>query len=203
MSILKLFSKAAREQQHDENFIRFTRQLATLLAAGRALTTVWQEMLGLYPKCASTVSPDDPDPRCCLHHVIATQVHHHFTAEELFAQITGPGQTRYWKQLAGAIQLAQTTGVGLATVLERLADALDAGQDAEQARESAAAGPKSTAQLLSWLPLAGIGLSAMMGVTILDLLSSVFGWVVLVTGVGLSVAGRLWTNRMIRQADAV
>src|SRR5699024_2357400 len=58
------------------------------------------------------------------------------------------------------------TGISLSQILYRLADALEAGEDAHQARQAASAGPKATANLLAWLPVAGIGLAHMLGASI-------------------------------------
>jgi tight adherence protein B len=91
--------------------------------------------------------------------------------------------------------------VPLAGLLERLADALEDGQDAHQAREAASAGPKSTARLLGLLPVAGLGLAALVGAPPTDLLTGPLGWLVVGTGVALAVVGHLWTRTLVRRAE--
>ena len=91
--------------------------------------------------------------------------------------------------------------MSLATILYRLADALEAGEDAHQAREAASAGPRATASLLAWLPVAGIGLAHMLGASLEELLTTPSGWILLVSGAGLAVIGRRWSARMIRTAQ--
>ncbi|MGO1960571.1 MAG: type II secretion system F family protein, partial [Yaniella sp.] len=89
----------------------------------------------------------------------------------------------------------------LSQVLYRLADALEAGEDAQQAREAASAGPKSTANLLAWLPVAGLGLAHMLGASIGQLLTSGTGWILLISGAALAAVGRIWTRRMMKTAE--
>lgn len=190
-----------RHAAEAETFINLLRQAAALLSAGRPVHSVWAELAPLHRACTNQLPIENP--QCCIHHVLRAQHANLLLGRPLFAATTGPGDGQYWQQLSGCLRLCARTGMPVAVVLSRLADALDAGEDAHQARQSAAAGPRSTARLLSWLPAAGLGLSAILGTTVFDLLTHPAGWALLIVGLGLAIGGRLWSNRMIRSAEEV
>ena len=200
-AILRLITAKRRAAQHHAEFIRMIRQAAALLSAGRALSQLWPEVAQAHHPCSWKPAPEDPDPGCCIHHVVNRQHAVSLLNHPYFAQVTGPGQTNDWQQLAATLTLAQHTGMSLSQVLYRLADALEAGEDAQQAREAASAGPKSTANLLAWLPVAGLGLAHMLGASIGQLLTSGTGWILLISGAALAAVGRIWTRRMMKTAE--
>ncbi|MDN6457519.1 MAG: hypothetical protein L0K38_10775 [Yaniella sp.] len=200
-AILRLITAKRRAAQHHAEFIRMIRQAAALLSAGRALSQLWPEVAQAHQPCSWKPAPEDPDPGCCIHHVVNRQHAVSLLNQPYFAQVTGPGQTNAWQQLAATLTLAQHTGMSLSQVLYRLADALEAGEDAQQAREAASAGPKSTANLLAWLPVAGLGLAHMLGASIGQLLTSGTGWILLISGAALAAVGRIWTRRMMKTAE--
>ncbi|WP_040894598.1 type II secretion system F family protein [Yaniella halotolerans] len=199
--VFELITAKRRAAQHHAEFIRVIRQAAALLSAGRALSQLWPEVAQAHQPCSGQPALEDVDPRCCMHHVLNRQHAASLLNQPYFAQVTGPGQARDWQQLAATLTLAQHTGMSLSEVLYRLADALEAGEDAQQARDAASAGPKSTANLLAWLPVAGVGLAHMLGASIGQLLTSVTGWLLVVSGVVLAVIGRVWTRRMMKTAE--
>lgn len=195
-----LTAKRRAAQDHAE-FITVIRQTAALLAAGRPLTQLWHELAAAHEPCDHKPVVQEPDPRCCMHHVLAAQHSAAMLGAPYFAATTGPSAASGWQQLSATLTLAQDTGMPLAQTLYRLADALEAGEDAHQAREAASAGPKATASLLAWLPVAGLGLAHLLGASLLDLVTSVTGWLLLITGAFLALVGRWWTTRMIRTAQ--
>ena len=136
-----------------------------------------------------------------MHHVLMIQRSAAMLGQPYFAHITAPGVSHDWQQLSATVELAQHTGMSLADILSRLADAMEAGEDAHQAREAASAGPKATASLLAWLPVAGLGLAHMLGASLGELLTSLSGWLLLSAGGLLAILGRQWTTRMIRTAQ--
>jgi tight adherence protein B len=77
--------------------------------------------------------------------------------------------------------------------------------DAEEQRRTvgvALAGPRSSAALLTGLPLVGIGLGAAMGARPWEfLLGSPAGRIVCCVGVVLDTAGVLWMRRILRRAE--
>lgn len=113
----------------------------------------------------------------------------------------GAGQALSW--LAAACAVSQTSGAPLARVLDGLAVAVRAELQAARERDAALAGPRATATVLSWLPLAGLGLGALTGVdTVSVLLTTSPGRLCLVIGGGLWWAGRRWATRLVRRAEA-
>lgn len=110
-------------------------------------------------------------------------------------------QLRMWLDLAACFDVCEASGAPVAAVLQRLANTMEADQDALALRETALAGPRATVRLLSWLPFVGLGLGILMGVDPLSVLvSSPMGWTVLGMGVGFAAIGRFWSARMITQA---
>lgn len=199
--VLKLLTAKRRAAQHHADFIRMIRQAAALLSAGRALSQLWPEVAQAHRPCAGQPAPEDADPGCCMHHVLNRQHAASLLNQPYFGQVSAPGQPHDWQQLAATLALARHTGMSLSEVLYRLADALEAGEDAQQARDAASAGPKSTANLLAWLPVAGLGLAHMLGASIGQLLTSGTGWLLVISGAGLAIIGRIWTRRMMKSAE--
>ena len=200
-AITKLLTAKRRASQDHADFITVIRQAAALLAAGRPLTQLWPEVAAAHEPCGTTPVAHEPDPQCCMHHVLVAQRPAAMLGQPYFSQTTGPSSPAGWQQLSATLTLAQHTGMSVADTFYRLADALEAGEDAHQAREAASAGPKATASLLAWLPVAGLGLAHMLGASLADLLTSVTGWALVTTGAIFAVVGRWWTTRMIRTAQ--
>lgn len=200
-AIMSLITAKRRAAQEHADFISVIRQAAALLSAGRPLTQLWPEVAQAHKPCGAAPEPEALDPRCCMHHVLAAQHSAGMLQQPYFVDVTQPGPRTGWQQLSATLTLAQHTGMSLAQVLYSLADALEAGEDAHQARQAASAGPKATANLLAWLPVAGIGLAHMLGASIPQLLTTPTGWVILSTGAALAIAGRRWTSRMMETAE--
>lgn len=199
-ALTNLLTRKRRAAQEHADFITVIRQAAALLAAGRPLTQLWPEVAAAHEPCGNTPVAHEPDPQCCVHHVLVAQRSAAMLGEPYFAHTTAPSRTDGWQQLSATLTLAQHTGMPFADTLWRLADALEAGEDAHQAREAASAGPRATANLLAWLPVAGLGLAHMLGASVPDLLTTGTGWLLLVSGTALAVLGRWWTKRMIETA---
>lgn len=110
-------------------------------------------------------------------------------------------EARIWWNLAACLDIAEASGCPLADVLTRFAAQLEAEDDAEAARHTALAGPKATVSLLTWLPVLGLGLGSALGVDPLSvLLQTPLGLGALAAGLGLTVAGRLWSARLVAAA---
>ncbi|MFH5878634.1 type II secretion system F family protein [Arthrobacter sp. NA-172] len=113
-------------------------------------------------------------------------------------------EQRIWGELAACLDVAEASGCPLADVLTRFASQLEAEDDAGDARQTALAGPKATVRLLTWLPLFGLGLGVVLGVDPLRiLLGNGIGIAALVAGVLLTVAGRIWSSRLVHAAAGV
>lgn len=200
-ALVSLITAKRRAAQEHAEFIKLIRQAAALLTAGRPLSYLWLEVAQAHQPCKNPPEPHNPDPKCCMHHVLVAQRAAALVNTPYFTDVTGPGPAIGWQQLSATLTLAQDTGMSLATILYRLAAALEAGEDAQQAREAASAGPKATASLLAWLPVAGLGLAHLLGASLGELLTTVTGWSLLLAGSALAVTGRFWTARMIRTAQ--
>jgi tight adherence protein B len=110
-------------------------------------------------------------------------------------------EARVWSELAACFDIAEASGCPLADVLARFAAQLEVEDDAEAARQTALAGPKATVSLLTWLPLMGLGLGMALGVDPLAILvGTPLGLAALVAGAALTVAGRIWSARLVRSA---
>ncbi|WP_246179924.1 type II secretion system F family protein [Kocuria coralli] len=104
--------------------------------------------------------------------------------------------------LARCWEISERTGAPLAALLEGLADATEADLDAAAARETALAGSRSTVRILSWLPVMALGLGVLIGADpIRTLLTNPWGIAAGVAGAVLTLAGRVWTVRMVRAAE--
>ena len=108
---------------------------------------------------------------------------------------------RLWTELAACIAVSERSGAALAGVLNRYAVQLEGGLDSSAARETALAGPQATVRLLTWLPVGGLCLGYLLGADPLGvLLGSPAGWLAGAAGAVLSLAGRLWSRSLVRQA---
>ena len=110
-------------------------------------------------------------------------------------------ECRIWSQLAACFDIAEASGCPLADVLTRFAAQLEVEDDADAARQTALAGPKATVRLLTWLPLMGLGLGMALGVDPLAvLLGTPLGLAALAAGIALTIAGRVWSARLVAAA---
>ncbi|WP_346957830.1 hypothetical protein [uncultured Arthrobacter sp.] len=115
----------------------------------------------------------------------------------------GAGRTEQavWVELAACFDVAEASGCPLADVLTRFAAHLEAEDDAEAARQTALAGPKTTVRILTWLPFLGLGLGLLLGVEPLAILfGTPLGLAALGAGLALTAAGRIWSARLVRSA---
>lgn len=104
--------------------------------------------------------------------------------------------------LLAATRLTWQTGAPMADVLDECAAGLTEAGEAQSAREIALQGPKSTAAMLAWLPLLGVGLGVVMGVDPLGFLTGTgVGRVFLVAGLIFEIAGILIVRRMVFAAQ--
>lgn len=122
------------------------------------------------------------------------------SAEAAFPRM-GSREARIWFELAACFDITEASGCPLADVLARFAAQLEVEDDAEAARQTALAGPKATVSLLTWLPLMGLGLGVALGVDPLAILfGTPLGMAALAAGVVLTVAGRVWSARLVHAA---
>jgi len=128
-------------------------------------------------------------------------------------QLGVPGGRALWQSaargraaavpLAAALDLCERSGAPTAEVLDGLAAGLRAEEAAAAETRIALAAPKATAAVMSVLPVAGLGLGALLGVDTLHvLLVTGPGHLCLLSGAVAWAAGRWWVRRLVRTAEA-
>lgn len=196
------------------------QQLAALLKGGRSPGRLWEELWVLYgqPKDGREGVPAQGSLAPASLVVIAAARAAAANGTPVSAAIRrslaagGAAQegfprpdrdARIWSELAACFDIAEASGCPLADVLTRFADQLEVEDDADAARQTALAGPKATVSLLTWLPVLGLGLGTALGVDPLAvLLGTPLGLAALAAGAGLTVAGRLWSAKLVAAAAA-
>ncbi len=105
--------------------------------------------------------------------------------------------------VAGAWQVSQHSGHGLATALERTARGLRSRRRTRRLVDSELASARATARLVALLPLAVLLMGSGAGSDPWSfLLGTPVGWVCVVLGVGLNGAGLWWIERLADRAAA-
>ncbi|MDQ0375168.1 type II secretion system F family protein [Cellulomonas humilata] len=111
------------------------------------------------------------------------------------------GAVQRARAVLAATRLADELGAPLAGVLDRIAFAVAADEEADGERRAALAGPRSTAQVLAWLPLLGVALGALLGADpVAVVLSGGLGTASAVLGVTMLLLGRWWTAALLTRA---
>ena len=209
----------SRPVQRGPGLILLVQQLAALLKGGRTPGRLWDELWTLYGGAVGDgdrLQPGAAAGEAALSARSAAVLAAARAAATMGAPVSEairrslpaafPGKERSreantWSDLAACFDIAEASGCPLADVLARFAAQLEAEEDADAARQTALAGPKATVRLLTWLPLMGLGLGAALGVDPLStLLGTPLGLAALVGGAALTVAGRLWSARLVRAA---
>ncbi|NYI40282.1 type II secretion system F family protein [Demequina lutea] len=102
-----------------------------------------------------------------------------------------------------AARLAHESGVPLADLVSSLARVEAVRENARLAVGVAMAGPRASASLLGWLPVAGLLVSAVVDPrTVAVLATTRLGWGLIVVAVGLTAMGRRWMTTLLRTASA-
>ncbi|NMR19779.1 type II secretion system F family protein [Cellulomonas fimi] len=114
------------------------------------------------------------------------------------AALAGRGDEAQVAAVLVAGELARELGAPLAAVLDRVAQALAAGEEAEGERRAALAGPRATAGVLTMLPVLGVVLGTAVGADpVAVLLDGGIGTLGLAIGAALLAVGRWWIARLV------
>ena len=183
------------------------RELAGLLAAGRPAYRIWADAATLY--AAGTVSDTPAHPFAGVLQAAAASAALGLSPVPVLAaggQAGGnapdPLQEELWAGLSVCVRVSERSGAPLSRVLARYAGQLEAARDAASDRDAALAGPRATMRLLSWLPGGGIILGYLLGGSPLQILTATpFGWAAGAIGVGFWLAGRVWSRRLVKDAE--
>lgn len=182
------------------------QQLAALLKGGRAPARLWEEIWEVYGSSGSHAYGLSGECTAMLAAArgaaaLGTPVSEAIRLALPSAFRRRDRDSRIWSDLAACFDIAEASGCPLADVLTRFAAQLEVEDDADAARQTALAGPKATVSLLTWLPLMGLGLGIALGVDPLAiLLGTPWGLAALAAGAGLTLAGRLWSARLVAAA---
>lgn len=203
----------SRHHPHHLPMTVVVQQLAALLKGGRTPSRLWDELWLVYAVDERPGAGQDdvqglsPASLSMVSVARAAAMRGSPVADAIRSASAAafPGspsrERRIWGELAACFDIAAASGCPLADVLTRLAAQLEVEDDAEAARQTALAGPKATVTLLTWLPLLGLGLGVALGVDPLSiLLGTPLGMAALAAGVALTVAGRIWSGRLVRSA---
>jgi len=162
--------------------------LAVLLDAGIAPPSAWRH-----------VGRASPHP--LIRRVVALVEAGAPVEDALAREAGGSGRDDGVSALAAAWIVAVAAGSPLSPALRGAAAALRDRAEVAREVEVALSGPRSTARLVGWLPLVGIGFSLLLGVDVLGVLTGTpVGVGLLGVGAMLAVAGRLWTAALVRRA---
>ncbi|USQ79630.1 type II secretion system F family protein [Ornithinimicrobium faecis] len=99
--------------------------------------------------------------------------------------------------LARSWLISERLGAPLADAVDSAGRALRSGRDLASRLETATVGARTTATILTLLPVAGIGIALLMGITPTQLYGTPVALVSLAVGAGVIVVGRLIVSRMI------
>ncbi|GGE75417.1 hypothetical protein [Nesterenkonia cremea] len=185
------------------------RQFSALLQSGRAEAQAWADLRSHWIARGPLEGAADPAEE----HPFAVVCGQVATSEQLGqgsaaglrrclradAGELPPEVRRCVEQLIAVTSLSEQTGAPLSRLVEQLAEGMDEASELHAAVQTAAAGPKLTQVVLALLPLGGLGLGQLMGVSPLATLTGTsLGWLCLLLGLGLLAFGWWWSTRLIR-----
>lgn len=104
-------------------------------------------------------------------------------------------------QLAPLIEVALHSGAPLGPALNAYAATLRDSAAAARGHDVAIAGPRATVRLITWLPIAGLVLAALLGFDVVHAISgSAIGSVCAGAGIALGVLGSVWSKKIMAMA---
>ncbi|MEY4981399.1 MAG: hypothetical protein RL174_737 [Actinomycetota bacterium] len=116
-------------------------------------------------------------------------------------QLTG-AQLEHPPELGLYWALARDLGAPIANSLNRLAEGLESNQKSNRKIHLAFESPRLTAKLITWLPVAGIGLAQLLGLNpISAIFSNTLALLALFIGSTLLVVGHYWSKRLLSDAE--
>ena len=118
-------------------------------------------------------------------------------APQALAEAGGPE----WRVLGAAWALAEASGAPFAPALDRIADALDSIAESARKRSVLLAGPALTGRLVTWLPLAAMGVGFLLGFDPLAVFFTPVGAMLLTVGLLLQGAGMRWTRALVMRVE--
>ena len=102
-------------------------------------------------------------------------------------------------RVAACWEVAEQSGAGLATALERVGQSLEAEREIASEVEGQLAGSRATARLLAVLPVFALLLGESLGAEPVRVLcTTLYGWGCLLVGLALSFVGSRWIEQQVR-----
>lgn len=188
--VTALRARLRRRRDGGADLPRVLLELTSRLHAGSDLPTAWRRTIG------------DTDPPWARDLLAAA------TGDEATPAPAVPARTRRRRveddvaAAAAAFRLARGLGAPLAHVLDAVVAGIAELREAQGLRTASLAGPRATARLLGWLPLAGIGLGVLLGADPVGvLLGGGAGGAAFAAGTSLFVLGHRWVARLVRDAE--
>jgi tight adherence protein B len=196
-----LLTATASRQLHERRRLR--QSLAAVDGLAEALRSLVAGLrAGAHPaEAAESAAADAPPQAAATMRAVAAAARLDGDVGRALGTTSTPTLTTVLRRVAKAWTLAQRHGLPLAEVLDAVRRDLD--QRTRFARQVLArmAGPRSSATVLSLLPVLGVALGEAMGARPFHLLTNTTtGQLLLVVGVTLLCAGVLWCGHLTNQA---
>jgi len=113
-----------------------------------------------------------------------------------------PAVAAQLRQLSASWHVGAAHGAGLVTSIERLALSVQAQFELRSVLNSELAAPRATMRMLSALPLVGVAMGYLLGADpIAWFLGSSIGGLFVAAAVALTIAGVVWTRRIVQRVD--
>jgi len=106
-----------------------------------------------------------------------------------------------WRSFASGWAIATTVGAPMAQSMRRLAQALREGAEVVRDIQAALVGPAAASRLIIYLPIAAVGLGALLGFNSLEILfGRPLGWTCIVMAALLIYSGAKWSAKLTARA---
>jgi len=172
----------------ERRLVHALRALAAELSAGSAPADALERAAGdppLWPHALAAARFGESIPRGLQQDAAATPA--------LAAQL---------RQLGASWSVGVAHGAGLVASIERLALSVQAQFELRSVLSAELAAPRATMRMLSALPLVGVAMGYLLGADpIAWFLGSSVGALIVATAVALTIAGVVWTRRIVRRVD--
>jgi len=177
-------SRRQRRAREVRSVADFCAALAAELRAGQPPSVAWSRLWGSTKLVSSSQA-----------HAVGYRAD---IPSVLRAASTGLGHGGL-ERVAACWEVGENSGAGLAAALDRIAQSLQAEREISAEIDGQLAGSRATARLLAALPILALALGEALGADPLEiLLTTGYGWLCLLLGVGLSVLGSRWIEQQIR-----
>lgn len=159
-------------------------EIAMRLDAGQDVTAAWRK--ALEAGIGSRLSP-----RLSQRQLLRVLRHH-----------SAPESASAIDSLQAAMAFSMQQGAPLSHVLGRIVGSLHEANEAARQRRVALAGPRASARILAFLPLAGVGLGMIVGANPLTVyVDGGWGTLSALAGIIFMSVGYLWNQRLTRHAQ--